>query len=93
MNDVNPITIPSDLAAAGWTVIEEGRAIAKSFSFPGFPEAMAFMLRVSYAAEVADHHPEWSNVYNRVDVRLTTHSTGGLTDRDIALARIMETAT
>jgi 4a-hydroxytetrahydrobiopterin dehydratase len=84
--------IPADLLEAGWQPVEDGRAMAKSYTFPGFPEAMAFMLRVSYAAQAADHHPEWSNIYDRVVVRLTTHDTGGLTAKDIALARVMESA-
>lgn len=92
MRNSDPTLVPSDLVSAGWALADDGRAIAKSFVFGDFAEAMAFMLRVSYAAEAADHHPEWSNVYNRVAVRLTTHDTGGLTDKDIALARIMETA-
>jgi len=83
--------IPRHLTEAGWATFDDGRAMAKSFAFASFPEAMAFMLRVSYAAEAADHHPEWSNVYNRVDVRLTTHDAAGLTEKDIALARVMET--
>ena len=57
------------------------------FRFADFRTAFAFMTRVALAAERADHHPEWSNVYNRVDVRLTTHDAGGLTGRDFALRR------
>ena len=53
---------------------------------------MAFMVRVSYDAEAADHHPEWRNVYDRVEVKLTTHDTGGVTERDLALAHAMEAA-
>lgn len=84
--------LPPHLAAAGWAVETGSKAIVKRFTFENFPAAMAFMLRVSYDAEKADHHPEWSNVYNRVEVRLTTHDAGGLTAKDFALAEAMEKA-
>ena len=71
----------------GWSWDEARDAIARSFSFRDFSEAFAFMTRVALAAEKADHHPEWSNVWNRVDIRLTTHDAGGLTGRDVALAK------
>lgn len=90
MRDV--LALPADLGTAGWEPVDQGRAIAKTYSFDSFPEAMAFMLRVSYDAEKADHHPEWSNVYNRVEVRMTTHDAGGLTEKDFTLARAMEGA-
>ncbi len=83
--------IPQTLADAGWALAADKKAIEKSFKFANFADAMAFMLRVSYAAEAADHHPEWTNVYDRVDVRLSTHDAGGLTAKDIALAQVMET--
>lgn len=82
--------LPDDLMAAGWTLEEGGAGMVKTFRFPGFPAAIAWMVRAAFEAEAIDHHPEWRNVYNRVEVRLTTHDTGGLTDRDIALARRME---
>ena len=67
---------------------DEGRdAISRSLVFADFPEAFAFMTRVALLAERADHHPEWSNVWNRVDILLTTHDAGGLSQRDIALAQ------
>ena len=65
----------------------ERNAIVRSFRFRDFSEAFSFMTRVALAAEAADHHPEWSNVWNRVDVLLTTHSAGGLTEKDVALAK------
>jgi 4a-hydroxytetrahydrobiopterin dehydratase len=71
----------------GWTYDAERDAITRSFRFRDFSEAFAFMTRVALAAEQADHHPEWSNVWNRVDMLLTTHSDRGLTDKDIALAK------
>lgn len=82
--------VPSELADAGWSVSEDGKALLKTFRFKGFRDAMAWMTRAAFDAEHLNHHPEWSNVYNRVDVRLTTHDTGGLTERDIALAVRME---
>ncbi len=79
-----------DLAQSGWTVSESGDAILKTFEFADFPVAFAFMTRVAFAAESADHHPEWFNVYNRVDVRLTSHDAHGVTARDLSLARVMD---
>jgi 4a-hydroxytetrahydrobiopterin dehydratase len=73
-----------------WSV-ESGRAaIARSFRFKDFSEAFGFMARVALIAEKADHHPEWSNVYSRVDIRLTTHDAGGLSKRDVALATAIQ---
>ena len=69
---------------AGWAV--EGDAIVKEFRFGGFPEAIAFVVRVGMAAEVANHHPDLDIRYNRVRVALSTHSEGGLTEKDFALA-------
>lgn len=69
-----------------WTYDAKADAIAREFGFKTFSEAFAFMTRVALLAEKADHHPEWSNVYNKVAIRLSTHSAGGLTERDIALA-------
>ena len=73
-------------ALAGWTHDRARDAISKRFKFADFSEAFGFMTRVALAAEKADHHPEWSNVWNRVDILLTTHEAEGLTRRDIALA-------
>ncbi len=71
----------------GWTHQPDRDAIERTFRFRDFSEAFAFMTRVAMAAEQADHHPEWSNVWNRVDILLTTHSAGGLTEKDVALAK------
>ncbi|WP_010544416.1 4a-hydroxytetrahydrobiopterin dehydratase [Sphingomonas elodea] len=77
-------------ALPGWTY-EPGRdAITRRFQFADFVEAFAFMTRVALIAEKADHHPEWSNVWNRVDVLLTTHDAGGLSTRDIQLATAID---
>lgn len=82
--------IPQDLMAAGWTAEDDGRAIAKRYRFADFRAAMAWMVRAAFEAEALNHHPEWSNVYNRVDVRLTTHDTGGLTAKDFDLAERLD---
>lgn len=73
-----------------WSLREDGLAIVRTFRFADFSEAWAFMNRVALHAEKADHHPEWFNVYNRVEVTLTTHDAGGLSSRDAATARAME---
>jgi 4a-hydroxytetrahydrobiopterin dehydratase len=70
----------------GWTYQDKDGAIARVFRFKDFSEAFAFMSRVALAAEKAGHHPDWSNSYNSVTIRLSTHDAGGLTDKDIALA-------
>jgi 4a-hydroxytetrahydrobiopterin dehydratase len=74
----------------GWTWDAEAKAIRRSFRFRDFSEAFAFMTRVALAAEKADHHPDWSNSWNRVEVSLSTHSERGVTRRDIELARQMD---
>jgi len=70
----------------GWNLRGDGLAIERTFRFGDFGEAFAFMTRVAIAAEKADHHPEWFNVWNRVEITLTTHDAGGLSARDVALA-------
>nr|WP_281365397.1 4a-hydroxytetrahydrobiopterin dehydratase [Parasphingorhabdus flavimaris] len=78
---------------AGWEYDAKRDAISRSFKFSDFTEAFAFMTRVALHAEKADHHPEWFNVYNRVDIVLTTHDAGengGLSQRDVDLAQIIE---
>ena len=90
-----PPKIAVDAALAqlqGWRAAEGREAIVKTFRFPGFPEAFAFMTRIALAAEKLDHHPEWFNVYDRVDVTLATHDAGGVTDLDVRLARLMDAA-
>jgi len=76
----------------GWTFDEARGAISRRYVFADFTQAFAFMTQVALAAEKSDHHPEWSNVYNRVDMVLTTHDAGGLTAKDIGLARVAEAA-
>ncbi len=74
----------------GWDPVEGRDAIEKSFRFQDFNRAWGFMSRVALAAEAMNHHPEWSNVYNRVEIVLTTHDCGGLSERDIRLAETIE---
>lgn len=70
-----------------WKLAREGLAIRRSFKFEEFSEAFAFMTRVAMLAEQRDHHPEWSNVYNRVEIELTTHDADGLSRRDVEMAK------
>jgi 4a-hydroxytetrahydrobiopterin dehydratase len=74
----------------GWSFDPGRGGIVKSFAFADFGAAFGFMTRVALAAEKADHHPLWSNVWNKVDILLSTHSAGGVTAKDIALARKIE---
>ncbi|TNE35297.1 MAG: 4a-hydroxytetrahydrobiopterin dehydratase [Alphaproteobacteria bacterium] len=73
----------------GWSKVAGREAIARNFRFKNFNEAFAFMTRVAMKAEKMDHHPEWFNVFNRLDVTLATHDVDGLSDKDIELARYM----
>lgn len=74
----------------GWTYDADRDAIHGRFTFRNFRSAFSFMTEVAMEAEKLDHHPEWSNVYSRVDIQLTTHDAGGLSARDIALAEIID---
>ena len=73
-------------APDGWTLEDEDQALVRSFKFKDFSEAFGFLTRVALHAEKADHHPEFTSVWNRVDFRLTTHSAGGVTGKDRELA-------
>ncbi|HUB84800.1 MAG TPA: 4a-hydroxytetrahydrobiopterin dehydratase [Rhizomicrobium sp.] len=73
----------------GWKEVKGGEAITRSFKFKDFNEAFGFMTRVALLADKMDHHPEWFNVYNKVDVTLSTHDAGGVTDNDIKMATAM----
>ena len=70
----------------GWTIEEGGKALVRTFKFTDFSEAFGFLARVALHAENVDHHPEFTNVWNRVDFRLTSHDAGGITERDESLA-------
>jgi 4a-hydroxytetrahydrobiopterin dehydratase len=87
--DERRLALP-ELEASGWSAARGRDAIRKAWRFGDFAEAWAFMARVALIAEKMDHHPEWANVYNRVDVTLTTHSAGGLSRRDLELARAID---
>jgi 4a-hydroxytetrahydrobiopterin dehydratase len=77
-------------ALGEWDYDDGHDAIARQFLFADFSEAFAFMARVALLAEKHDHHPEWSNVWNRVDILLTTHDAGGLSERDVKLAKAID---
>ena len=74
-------------ALPDWTYETKDDAITRTFKFKDFSEAFAFMTRVAFLADKAGHHPEWSNVYDKVTITLTTHDAGGLTDKDVDLAQ------
>ena len=77
----------------GWTLRADGLAITRDFTFADFSEAFAFMTRVALLAEKEDHHPEWSNVWNKVQITMTTHDAGGLSKRDVKMAKAIGTVT
>jgi 4a-hydroxytetrahydrobiopterin dehydratase len=76
----------TDTPPAGWSIDDTGKALVRTLKFKDFSEAFAFLTRVALHAEKADHHPEFTSVWNRVDFRLTSHDTGAVTERDIRLA-------
>jgi len=75
---------------SGWAQAPGRDAITKSYRFADFNAAFGFMTRIALKADQMDHHPEWSNVYNKVKVVLTTHDAGGVTEKDVALAKFMD---
>ena len=79
-----------DQEALDWKIIEDGKKIKKNFKFKSFIEAFSFMSKVAIYAEKKDHHPEWSNVYNKVEICLTTHDAGGITEKDVDLINFIE---
>ena len=88
LTDEERIAALADLP--GWILKNDKTAISRDFEFRNFSQAFAFMTRVALLAEKYDHHPEWSNVYNRVHITLTTHDAGGLSARDIKLAHAID---
>lgn len=91
MTPLNDADIGIALASLdGWGLDEDGKALRRHFKFDSFVQAFGFMTKVALLAEQANHHPEWSNVYNKVDIRLTTHDADGLTERDIKLAQAID---
>lgn len=85
--DLTKVPVPQ-----GWSLAADQLSISREFVFAGFVEAFAFMAAVALAAEKRNHHPEWSNVYNKVRVTWTTHDAGGLTHRDIDMAQFCDSA-
>ena len=75
----------------GWSIEDSGKALVRTCKFGDFSQAFAFLARVAMEAEKRDHHPEFTNVWNRVDFRLTSHDAGGVTDRDVGLAEAINT--
>ncbi|GGD14055.1 4a-hydroxytetrahydrobiopterin dehydratase [Flavobacterium orientale] len=89
MKTYTEVTAKTELGSLkNWAFKNDG--IFKAFTFKNFSEALAFMVQVGLLAEKHNHHPEWTNVYNKVSIRLTTHDSGGLTDKDFALATAIE---
>ena len=88
LDDVARKAMPARLPE--WRLVEGRDAIARTFSFKDFNAAFGFMTRVALLAERMNHHPEWRNVWNRVEVTLSTHDAGGLTERDLKLAEAMD---
>lgn len=94
---MRPVLTPAEIADLSrdlplWTVESDGKAIRRDLEFKDFEQAFAFMTKVAGVADRMDHHPEWSNVYNRVSIRLTTHDSNGLTLSDVKLAQAVDTA-
>jgi 4a-hydroxytetrahydrobiopterin dehydratase len=90
-----PQKVPVDTVLAqlsGWAAADGRDAIVKTFKFADFNQAFGFMTRVALLAEKLDHHPEWFNVYNRVEVLLATHDADGVTELDLTLAKFMDAA-
>ncbi|HVI51004.1 MAG TPA: 4a-hydroxytetrahydrobiopterin dehydratase [Candidatus Sulfotelmatobacter sp.] len=88
---LNPADLPTQLAKLpDWRLNETQDSLSRSFRFTDFAGAFTFMTRVALMAERMNHHPDWRNVYNRVDITLTTHDCGGLSDHDIRLARAID---
>jgi 4a-hydroxytetrahydrobiopterin dehydratase len=90
LTDAQRTDFLAPLMAAGWRMVEGRDAITKTYKFANFVEAFGFMSRAALHAEKLNHHPEWFNVYNRVEVTLSTHDAGGLTELDVKLAARME---
>ena len=90
-NLLDPDTVTTNLAKlSGWILSTDQKAVEKCYTFDTFPAAFAFMTHVAFWAEQHNHHPDWRNVYNRVEVRLSTHDCGGLTQLDFDLAQAMD---
>ena len=88
LNEAERTAVLAELT--NWRLDEEREAIVRDLRFAGFSEAWGFMARVALLAEASDHHPEWSNVYDRVTIALTTHDVDGLSERDVKMARAID---
>ena len=84
------MTIAPELSQNGWSLTPDKSGMHKTYRFTDFPAAIAWMTQIAFVAERLNHHPEWKNVYNRVEVVLTTHDAGGLTEKDTDLASRMD---
>ena len=84
------LVLEEDLQKEGWKFLPKKDAISKTFQFNDFVEAFAWMTKAAICAEKANHHPEWFNVYNRVEVTLTTHDCGGLSNLDVEMAKKLD---
>ena len=91
LNDIDRDATLAPLYDAGWSLCDDRDAITKTFTFRNFVEAFGWMTRAAFWAEKLNHHPEWSNVYKTVEVSLSTHDAGGLTELDFKLAKKMDT--
>lgn len=91
LSDEQRAEILNPILGQGWKMVEGRDAIRKEFQFKNFNEAFGFMTQVALKAEKMDHHPEWFNVYNKVDITLSTHDCNGLSQKDITLAKFIET--
>lgn len=94
---MRPVLTPAEIDALSrdlplWRVETDGKAISRDLEFKDFKQAFGFMTQVADVADRMDHHPEWSNVYNRVSIRLTTHDSNGLTASDVTLAKAVDGA-
>ena len=88
-----PADVTTELSdLPGWTLDEDGKTIKRTLKFYDFAEAFGFMTQVALAAERMNHHPDWTNVYNSVTIYLSTHDADGLTEKDFALAHLIEEA-
>jgi len=83
------LEVPMDIPG-GWALSADGQALERSYRFKDFAQAFAFLTRIAAHAEAVDHHPEFTSVWNRVDIRLTSHDAGGVTARDVALAEVID---
>lgn len=88
---IDPQTLSQELKNLdGWSLADDQNSIEKAFKFKDFNAAWGFISRIALLAEKMNHHPEWSNIYNRVNIRLTTHDANGISERDIKMAKAIE---